>query len=183
MSVIAYPFSLLIDDAGSPLLAPTVTIASITDKAGNPLSTGFGTINAAYPGVSVDYDAELHGEAWITLTVSESGHTVTGLNAAPMTFAAKDSSRILLGLSATGKVALDPAQAWDFNTPAVTHTTARLMQLLEAQCGGKWGPLVVTGATSGTITLSDETGVHPLLVLPVVIDQTDPANIKIISRG
>jgi hypothetical protein len=96
MSVVTFPVGLLVDDAGAILSAPVVTILSVTDKAGTPIGTPGATVNGsgtATP-ISVDYDPETKGEAWITLSVSQSAHTVTGPNAEIVIYAARDSGRI-----------------------------------------------------------------------------------------
>jgi len=113
MSVITFPVGNLFDDLGVLLSAPVVTITSVTDKAGTAIVTPGATVNAsgtATP-ISVDFDPELHSEAWITLAVSQAGRTITGTNAAIAIYAAKDSSRIVTALPTSGTLAVNPTLA------------------------------------------------------------------------
>lgn len=91
MSAVTFPVGQLVDDAGAILAAPVVVISSVTDKAGAAIASHGATVNgsATATPISVDYDVALKGEAWITLGVSQGGHTVTGLNAAIAFFASR----------------------------------------------------------------------------------------------
>lgn len=90
--LITIPGPQLVDDADNLLTAPVVTIASVTDKLNNAIAGHGAVVNLAGPNVSVDYDAALHGEAWITLAVSQAGATITQQRAAPVIYASRDSS-------------------------------------------------------------------------------------------
>lgn len=94
--IITYPVGQLVDDAGTILSAPVVTVASVTDKAGNAIASPNVTINASATAtpISFDYDAELHGEAWVTVSVSQSAHTVTGPRATIPKYASRESGRV-----------------------------------------------------------------------------------------
>ncbi len=96
MSAINYPVGLLVDNSGVILTAPVVTVTAITTAVGGSITTADATVNqsgTANP-ISVSYDAAANGEAFITLSVSQSGHTITGANASIVVFAAVDSSKI-----------------------------------------------------------------------------------------
>lgn len=98
--IVTFPVGLLVDDSGALLTAPVVTVTSVTDKAGSNISSPGTSVNGSGTStpISIDYDAETHGEAWITFSVSQSGHTVTNSNATQTIYAAKDSSRIVTAL-------------------------------------------------------------------------------------
>lgn len=98
--VITYPLLTIVDDSGTVVSGATVAITSVTDKAGTAIPSPGATVNLAGANVSVDYDAEVKGEAWVVLAISKVGSTFTGLNAAPAFFLAKDSGRIITNLDA-----------------------------------------------------------------------------------
>lgn len=104
--VITYPIGYLVDDSGAILSAPVVSIVSVKDKAGSDIASPVAAVNGSGTAfaISVDYDAETHGEAFITLSVSQATHTITGLNATIVLFCAKDSGRIITNLD--GQVSL-----------------------------------------------------------------------------
>lgn len=104
MAVVTFPLLTVTDDSGTVLTGATVSITSVKDKAGNAIASHGATLNTSDANISVDYDAEVKGEAWIVLSVSKAGSTITGLNAAPAFFLSKDSSRINSGISSTGTV-------------------------------------------------------------------------------
>lgn len=101
MSAVTFPVGLLVDDAGAVLAAPVVTIVSVVDKAGTPIASHGATVNgsASATPISVDYDVALKGEAWVTLSVSQSAHTVTGARALVAIFASSSGADLaqLLG--------------------------------------------------------------------------------------
>ena len=112
MSVVTYPVGLLVDDGGAILTAPVVTIVSVLNKAGVAVASPGAVVNGsgtATP-ISVDYDAEAHGEAWITLAVSQGGSTVTKGNATKAMYVNPDRSRIamLLGGLFDADVTINP---------------------------------------------------------------------------
>jgi hypothetical protein len=149
MATVTYPLGILYDDSGAILTAPVVTIASVTDKAGTAIASPGATVNGsgtATP-ISVDYDAESHGESWITLAVSQSGRTVTGANASIAIYAAKDSSRIVTALPATGTLAVTPTLA----TTQTFNNTGAWTGNLSGSVGS-----VATAVTVGTN--NDKTG-------------------------
>lgn len=94
MATITYPLLTVVDDAGAVVTGATVTITSVTTKAGAAIASHGATLNTSGANISVDYDAEGKGEAWIVLAISKGGSTITGLNAAPAFFLAIDSSKI-----------------------------------------------------------------------------------------
>lgn len=102
--VITTPLCRVVDDSGAIVTGATVTITSVTDKAGSAISSPGATVNLAGANVSVDYDAEAKGEAWVTLAISKVGSTFTGERAAPAFYLAKDSGRLLSGFTAAGQV-------------------------------------------------------------------------------
>lgn len=106
MAVITYPLLTVADDLGTITSAATVAITSVKDKAGTDVASHGATVSQSGANVSVDYDAEAKGEAWIVLAVSKIGSAFTGLNAAPAFFLAKDSSRIALMPTAVMAAAL-----------------------------------------------------------------------------
>lgn len=170
MAVITMPVGILLDDAGAILTAPVVTITSVTDKAGSAIASPGATVNAsgtATP-VSVDYDAEAKGEAWITLAVSQAGRTVTGVNAAPAFYVARDSSRIITnitgdafarlgapgGVSISADIAAIPAALLDASNGIETAMTLRqALRLMVAVLAGK-----ATEAPVGTYTVKRQDG-------------------------
>jgi hypothetical protein len=100
--IITYPLMTVTDDSGAIVAGATVTVASVLDKAGSAISSPGATVNQSGANLSVDYDAEAHNEAWITLAISKVGSTFTGLNAAPAFYLAKDSGRIVGTILAAG---------------------------------------------------------------------------------
>lgn len=94
MATLSYPIHVVIDDAGAIVSGATVTVASVTDKAGTPIASHGATVSLAGANVCVDYDAETKGDAWVTLAVSKSGSTFTGLNAAPRAFLTRDPQQL-----------------------------------------------------------------------------------------
>lgn len=93
--VITYPLLTVVDDSGAVVTGATVGITSVLDKSGSAIASHGATLNSSGANVSVDYDAEAKGEAWVVLAISKVGSTFTGLNAAPAFYLAKDSGRVL----------------------------------------------------------------------------------------
>lgn len=104
---ITYPVLTVVDDDGIIVADATVTVASVTDKANSAISSPGVTVNQAGANVSVDYDVEAKGEAWITLSVAKSGANFSGLNGSPSIFIAKDSQRIMTSLPNAAPAASD----------------------------------------------------------------------------
>lgn len=102
--VITHPLLRVVDDSGAIVTGPTVAITSVKDKAGTDIASHGATVNISGANVSVDYDAEAKGEAWIVLAISKVASTFTGTRAAPAFYLARDSSRILSGITAAGQV-------------------------------------------------------------------------------
>lgn len=94
MATLAFPVHIVLDDAGAIVLGATVTIASVTDKDGNPVATHGATVSLAGANVVVNYDPTLKGEAWATLAISKAGSTFTGLAAAPRAFLVADAQSV-----------------------------------------------------------------------------------------
>lgn len=89
-----YPFGPVLDDSGVKVTGATVTIASVTTAAGAAISSHGATVLQAGAFVSVLYDAELKGDAVVTLAVSKAATSITKLNAAPVQYLTKDSQRL-----------------------------------------------------------------------------------------
>lgn len=121
--VITYPQLTVVDDSGAIVSGATVTITSVKDKAGADIASPGATVNQSGANVSVDYDAETKGEAWVVLAISKGGSTFTGLNAAPAFYLARDSSRLLNGVpilnaeALTGTVVSATAISVTINVP------------------------------------------------------------------
>jgi hypothetical protein len=92
--LINFPLLTIVDDSGAIVSGATVTITSVLDRDGSAVATPGATLHQSGANVSVEYDAEARGEAWITLAISKEGSTFTGERAAPSFFLASDSSRI-----------------------------------------------------------------------------------------
>jgi hypothetical protein len=190
-AVVTYPVMQVVDDSGAVVSGATVTIASVTDKAGTAIASPGATVNLAGPNVSIDYDAAAKGEAWVTLAVSKVGSTFTGANAAPAFYLAADSSRILTALPSSGVLLVKPAvtlAAADVSgsLPAadspgmatlltrIVATVPSLSQIVAGVGGGGGGSapsgvVVMTGrivsadsATSFTADLSENAPGNPL---------------------
>jgi hypothetical protein len=100
--VVTFPVLTVTDDSGAIVTGATVTITSVRDKNQVDIVSHGAIVNAVNEAnvltgadLSIDYDAEAKGDAWITLAVSKVGSTFTGLNAAPRIFVTRDSGRIL----------------------------------------------------------------------------------------
>lgn len=146
--LITYPLMTVVDDSGAIVTGATVAVASVTDPDGVAIASPGATLHQAGANVSVAYDAEAKGEAWVTLSISKAGSTFTGLNAAPAFFLSRDPSRIVGNLdSAVSGVV---AGVWSF---AVANTTSALavLRALGAVILGK----VVESADHTTTTFSD----------------------------
>lgn len=101
MTPITFPLMVVIDDSRAIVAGATVTIASVTTKAGTAIPSHGAVLNlGADPFISVDYSPEDKAEAVLTLAISKVGSTITGLNAAPRFFLAKDSGRVVTNLDA-----------------------------------------------------------------------------------
>ena len=101
MSAVNYPIGLLVDNSGTILSAPVVAVTAVTTHTGSSLSTSLATVNesgTANP-ISFSYDAVANGEAFVTLSVSQSGHTISNQNATICKFCSKDSSELVTLLS------------------------------------------------------------------------------------
>jgi hypothetical protein len=145
--IVTYPVGQLLDDSGAILSAPVVTIASVTDKAGTAIGSPGATVNGsgtATP-ISIDYDAEVKGEAWITLSVSQATKTVTGANASIALYAARDSSRLNLLLAT---MVLDVVQAAPAPTTTVFAGSAALNGTVNTAYQNSY-LCFVTGANAG----------------------------------
>ena len=94
MATITYPVCRTVNDAGTILTGCTVSIASVLQPDGTPVASHGAQVQVAGSLVSVTYDAATKGDAWITLSVSKSGETITNENASPAVFASADPSRI-----------------------------------------------------------------------------------------
>jgi hypothetical protein len=94
LATITYPVWTVTDDSGNVVTGATVTVTSVKDKAGTDISTPGATVNQSGANVSIDYDAETKGDAWVVLAVSKSATTFTGLNAAPAFYLTHDPSRV-----------------------------------------------------------------------------------------
>ena len=129
MATQTYPLLIVVDDSGTITTGATVTIASVTDKAGTAIASPGATLNVAGANVSVDYDVAAKGEAWITLAISKTGQTFTGLNASPRYFI-QDGAIVELG-----------------------YRTRQVLALILAAQAGQ-----LAGAGTGTITVKNPDG-------------------------
>lgn len=155
--IITYPQpGQLLDDTGAVLTAPVVAIASVVDKAGSAIAGNGAAVNGSGTStpISVDYDAEAHGEAWITLAVSQSGHAVTGQNAAPYFFASKDPSNIGLLIS---RITAAPPTSAQIATAvrAEIDTNSTQLGLLVALSGQNSGVRNELYDSAGNLTSAD----------------------------
>lgn len=140
--IITYPLLTVTDDSGNIVSGAIVTIASVTDKAGTTVPSPGATVNVAGANVTVDYDAEAKGEAWVTLSISKTGSTFTNLNASPAYFLSKDPSRIENTLPSSGVINSNLTQV---NGTAVTTKDGT------AQAGSTSGTIVLDASdTAGT---------------------------------
>lgn len=125
MAAVTFPLLTVVDDAGRVVTGATVAITSVKDREGADVPSPGATLHQSGANVSVEYDPEAKGEAWVVLGVSKAGSTFTGLNAAPAFFLARDSSRLDAAVSSrqatftesTGvTLPPDPADASDIVT-------------------------------------------------------------------
>jgi hypothetical protein len=126
---ITYPLLTIVDDSGAIVVGATVAMTSFTDKAGSAIGSPGATLNrGADPFLSIDYDAEAKNEAIVTLAISKVGSTITGTNAAPRFYLARDSSRVLTalpgGTATLQTVALDGGTVSASPTPTSSDFTA-----------------------------------------------------------
>lgn len=96
--IIAYHVCQVVDDADALVSGATVAVVSVKTIDGTPVPDHGVTVHQSDSNVCVRYDAEAHGEAIVTLGISKSGSTITGVRAAPSIFLARDSSRIMRAL-------------------------------------------------------------------------------------
>lgn len=108
--IVTFPAWTVTDDTGALISGANVTIASVKDKAGSDIASHGATVNLSGPNVSIDYDPEAKGDAWVTLAISKAATAFTGINAAPSVFLARDPGRILGGLPSTGLVVANATQ-------------------------------------------------------------------------
>lgn len=165
MAVITYPVGQLFDDSGALLTAPVVTVTAVTDKVGSAITSPGASVNgsgSATP-ISVDYDAEAHGEGWITLGVTQSGHTITGANAAPVVYCARDSSRIISDLDAAVSSRSTYAGA---DTAGTSTLLTRISGSIAPQSGDAFARL---GAPSGASVSADIAAANTALSLTLAL--------------
>lgn len=141
--LITYPLLTVTDDAGVIVTGATVTISSVTDRAGTTIATPGATLYTAGSNIAVEYDADVHGEAWITLAISKAGSTITGLNAAPAFFLSLDPSRIDSYLGGGSKVAATVATGDGADTATIL---ARIPGTIQPQTGDAYARIGAAGA-------------------------------------
>ncbi|MCA1686851.1 MAG: hypothetical protein LC745_12960 [Planctomycetia bacterium] len=143
--VITYPLGTVIDDAGVVQTGATVTIASVKDKTGTLVASPGAVLNAGNdPFFSVDYDAEAHVEAVLTLTITKTGSTFTGVNTPLRVYLASDSSRISTSYTTEanaasyiyGTVAASPAPTTTVFTVALSSVEALNALTIAADLAG-----------------------------------------------
>lgn len=197
MATIIYPVGLLVDDTGTLLTgAAAVSIASVLNPTtGAAISTPGATVNTlCLPFVSVSYDAQAHGEAVITLAVSQPPQTITGPNASPSVYAAIDSSLIDIALpnvaagaagglplgDASGHVTLVAAQATQLTAAAAAPSAATVLAAFKADAdfavllGESRGQFTFSPPISypgnGTLLLKDYTNTVTLATITLAFD-------------
>ena len=128
---ITYPGSPATDSSTGAAVTSgvTVSIASVTDLDGNAKSTGFAAAHVAGGNTSAVYDAAANGEAWVTLSLTASGHTfapvVIFCSSDPSTLAANGTA--IAALPAANASALLGAS---FLTIPGDHTTSGTAETL-----------------------------------------------------
>lgn len=173
MASITYGFGNLVDDSGALLTSSaSVTIASVTDKAGVAIVSHGATVNTgALPKVSVDYDSVTHGEAWITLSVSQSARTITAANASPAIYAAKDSNALLLsGIVGVTGVSFPTAVPSKEQILAVFYADGGFSALIAESYGFFTFVPPSNYPGNGTLTLMDHTNTNTLATFTIAYD-------------
>lgn len=130
--VITYPLMTVVDDSGAVVTGATVGITSVTDKSGSAIPSHGATVSQSGANVSVDYDAEAKGEAWIVLAISKVGSTFTGLNAAPAFYLAKDSGRVLNALPNAAANAANGLMTFGTGTGQVNPASGKIPATIAA---------------------------------------------------
>ena len=161
-SALGYPFRLQ-DDSGNLLPGATITVngtavaastngAAPTYVAANVLSAfNFGVINgvnvAIYGAGTGDYllvyDAEANGDAYIALSVSKAGSTITQGNALVSIIATRESGRILNNVDA--QVSTRSTYAGT-DTAGTTTLLSRIPGTIQPQTGDVYARIGVAGA-------------------------------------
>lgn len=138
MAATTFPLGRLVDDAGAVLDAPVVTVSSVVDKAGVAVASHGATVNGSGTDtpISVDYDAEAKGEAWITLAVSQATKTVTGERATRAIFATAERSQVAAALAhlSDATIALAPdtlSGVMSVYRSGQAHTVGNLLYTVE----------------------------------------------------
>jgi len=121
MTAINYPVGTLTDNSGNTLTSATVTITSVLAPV-SPFSViatpgAVVNYNSANGFCSVTYDAEVHGEAVITLSVIDLAAVVTGLNASPSVYCSLNSGLTVNVLTSL----LGMISAGAFTAPALVN--------------------------------------------------------------
>lgn len=144
MGAVTFPVGLLVDDAGAVLTAPIVVISGVVDKAGSAVASPGATVNGsggANP-ISVDYDVDAKGEAWIVLSVSQVARTVTEANASVAVWAGADR----------GQIAAILGHLTDADIVLAADTLSGTMSVYQAGASHISGNLLYTVALSRTST-------------------------------
>jgi hypothetical protein len=145
MAQIVIPFGPVVDDTGTLVAGATVTVASVKSPLDDSNIASHGaTVVLSSDGLrlAVLYDVATKGEAWITLAVSKSGSTITGLNASPVAFAAADAQSIAAGAASASTAA----------TQATTAATQATAANTRVQTGV---PNAAPGASAGVARTQD----------------------------
>lgn len=158
MNVITFPLMKVTDDSGSIVAGATVAITSVRNKAQVDIASHGAVVNAVDGSnvltgsvVSVDYDPEAHGEAWIDLAISKVGSTFSGTNATPSFYLPRDSGRVLACLPAAGVV---PADMLKINS----SSTAAANLAVEEESAVNLGPVAVAVWANSGRSLTDKAG-------------------------
>lgn len=159
MAQFPYPVHVVVDDDGAIVPGATVTVASVVDKDDAPIASHGATVSLAGAKVCVNYDPETKGDAWVTLAVSKSGSTFTGLNAAPCSYLTRDAQRIgRLLFTATDEVRAKLYEAGVAVGPSAGDPTE-----------DEWASIKTTLGVNGTATPTAPTA-GPLKTIDDLID-------------
>lgn len=119
MAAVNFPLLCTVDDSGAIVTGATVSITSVKDVDGTDIASHGAVLHTSGSNISVEYDPETKGEAWIVLAISKAATTITGLNAAPRFYLARDSGRIDLVKAKTDQIAFSFAGGLDANVMLV----------------------------------------------------------------
>ncbi len=147
----------------------TATVASVTDLDGNAKSASLAAAHVAGGNTSAVYDAAVNGEAWVTLTLTASGHTfapvVIYCSVDPSTLATTStitaSNNVTLALLKSGQI-LGAGSVTATTTPSATSFSTTLTASTDVISGD--GLVFTSGVDAGKDihVLSNSAGVFTL---------------------